>query len=1051
MGKRKIVSGFAGGSNGRGGGALRGFLTVAVLAGLLAVSPSLPVGAQTPPSEPVLVSNLGSTSTGFGGVGVRDFAQAFTTGGNSVGYSLSSVDVHFARLTDAAWASKLTVTVNAAASGSPGAVLGTLTPSSTGTFSTAQNLRFAAPQGGIRLAADTTYFVVLDSIAGWTGSNNLRSTAADGEDAGGAAGWSIADTRLSRFRQISVGWGLTPTDLSTNSLKIGVNGTALEALVSAPSVVFVGEGETVSVRLDLVSEVSGSVPVTVSSSDPSRVLVNHPESVFMGRKYVNGHDGRNGVEGVQVQTGYVDIGRRISDNLAAGAFRDWGHPVRRAPSGSIGFDFTAADWAGYTSIEEPVLHKGFRVVEVTGVASGADGLPANGPDAKFELLLSSSDASVGFAPVTVVVKRSRGLDPVFDPDPRFSFGCRERECLRVGEGGTVEYTVRNSNVPAPGSPLTITPTGEGLSFDPPVVSWTHLDHDEVRTVTVTAVHDDDVRSETRVIRHVFSENWDTSGSLSKILRRSESKAEVESDFNMAVRVVDDDLAGFDAVGADGAVIGEVSVLSRAGEGRSGLGRFWVRVDGPPDCTRGYGRSAGLCWDTLRIRLRTGRPDGSWDNAPVAATVFRADQAGSGPSSYTKVAGPRHWFAMHVRPQHWDRLLRVDLTLDPALYGSSGDYVISMSLERANGEPSAHRRVTVSYGPSLVTSPSVDDNNHPVSDDQQAPPQDQDQAVPDADSGAVADIAPALIAEVEAHIASFRTRRHQAGVRDWTAVLDRLQGRSDGMSDEDIAAWLARSRRHGWADGVGTLPKVQAALTAQAAAQAQQQQDQQQQPQQQPQQPQQDQPQQDQQQQDPPPVVPTVTVTAGSDVAEGGPATFTVTADAAPAADLAVSVEVAASGDYGVTAGTRTVTIPAGATARTLTVATVGDTTDEADGSVTATVTTGSGYTVGTANSATVVVADDDDPPAQDPAPSYAADPQVVAAVQYLASQTHHGFAHVNRWQRALAAIGVLDPADVTGGALTLAEAQQNTQRYSSPVWDQVVTEIQAKQAFDTAQ
>ena len=127
--------------------------------------------------------------------------------------------------------------------------------------------------------------------------------------------------------------------------------------------------------------------------------------------------------------------------------------------------------------------------------------------------------------------------------------------------------------------------------------------------------------------------------------------------------------------------------------------------------------------------------------------------------------------------------------------------------------------------------------------------------------------------------------------------------------------------------------------------------------------------------------------------------------------------------------------------------TVGDTTDEPDGSVTATVTTGSGYTVGTANSATVAVADDDDPPA----PSYAADPQVVAAVQYLASQTHHGFAHVNRWQRALAAIGALDPADVTGGALTLTEAKQNTQRYSSPVWDQVVAEIQAKQAFDTTQ
>ncbi len=931
------------------------------------------------------------------------------------------------------------MSVNADDGGVPGAVVATLAWPDFTPFTSLTTLRFSVPGGGVRLAADTTYFVVLDTTTFFTtGTHSLRRTNSNGEDSGGAPGWSIADTSLSRLRTSTGGW--TSSD---GPFKVRMNGVALVPLVDAPSVVFVGEGETVSVRLDLAQEVTGRIPVTVTSSDPSRVRVNHPDRLFMGRKFVNGVNARNGVSGVQVQT-----------NVVSGDSR--GAAVRTRPSGSISFDFTGRDWAGYTDIEEPVLHKGFRVVEVTGVASGAGGLPANGPDAKFELLLSSSDASVGFAPVTVVVKRSRGLDPVFDPDPRFSFGCRERECLRVGEGGSVSYTVRNSNVPAPGSPLTITPTGDGLSFDPPVVSWTHRDHDEPRTVTVTAAHDSDVRSETRIIRHAFSENWDTSGSLSRILGQR-----TESNFNMAVRVVDDDLTAFDAVGADGAVIGQVDVLSRAGESRSGLGRFWVRVDGAPDCE---GRSAGLCWDTLRIRLRTGRPDGSWDNAPVAATVHRADQAGSGPSSYTKVAGPRHWFAMHIRPGHWDRLLRVDLTLDPALYGSTGSYVISMSLERANGEPSAHRRVTVSYGPNLVTFPSVDDNNHPVSDgdpvpdDQQAPPHDQDradqqQAVADADSGAGADIAPALIAEVEAHIASFRTRRHQAGVRDWTAVLDRLQGRSDGMSDEDIAAWLARSRRHGWADGVGTLPKVQAALTAQAAAQAQQQQDQQQQPQQD---------QQQQQQQQPVPV-PVVTISSSSAaVVEGGSAVFTVTADTAPAADLAVSVTVAVSGDYGVTAGTRTVTIPAGATSKTLTVATSGDTVDEPDGTVTATVTADSGsYTVGQPPSRTVHIRDDDDSPPPvvpeveqqpaDPPPSYAADPQVVAAVQYLASQTHHGTAHVNRWQRALAAMGALDPADVHGGALTLAEARSNTKKYSSPVWHQVVTEIEAKQAFDTQQ
>ena len=105
---------------------------------------------------------------------------------------------------------------------------------------------------------------------------------------------------------------------------------------------------------------------------------------------------------------------------------------------------------------------------------------------------------------------------------------------------------------------------------------------------------------------------------------------------------------------------------------------------------------------------------------------------------------------------------------------------------------------------------------------------------------------------------------------------------------------------------------------------------------------------------------TIAVKAAS-VTEGGNAVFTLTASPAPAADLAVSVSVAAAGDYGVTAGTQTVTIPTSGSA-TLTLATADDGTDEPDGSVTATVQAGSGYTVGAAASGSVAVSDDDLPP-----------------------------------------------------------------------------------------
>ena len=109
-------------------------------------------------------------------------------------------------------------------------------------------------------------------------------------------------------------------------------------------------------------------------------------------------------------------------------------------------------------------------------------------------------------------------------------------------------------------------------------------------------------------------------------------------------------------------------------------------------------------------------------------------------------------------------------------------------------------------------------------------------------------------------------------------------------------------------------------------------------------------------------LPVVTIAAkAASVTEGGDAVFTLTASPAPAADLAVSVSVAADGDYGISAGTQTVTIPTTGSA-TLTLATTDDATDEPDGSVTATVQAGSGYTVGASASGTVAVRDDDLPP-----------------------------------------------------------------------------------------
>ena len=58
-------------------------------------------------------------------------------------------------------------------------------------------------------------------------------------------------------------------------------------------------------------------------------------------------------------------------------------------------------------------------------------------------------------------------------------------------------------------------------------------------------------------------------------------------------------------------------------------------------------------------------------------------------------------------------------------------------------------------------------------------------------------------------------------------------------------------------------------------------------------------------------VPEVSISAGADVTEGEDVTFTVSASPKPTSPLDVSVSVSQSGDFGVSAGKRTVTIPTG--------------------------------------------------------------------------------------------------------------------------------------------
>ncbi|MYC50242.1 MAG: hypothetical protein F4X50_08225, partial [Synechococcus sp. SB0662_bin_14] len=172
-----------------------------------------------------------STARGFGLTSPIDNAIAFTTGSNSVGYSLRNVEVQFDQITTPF---PVTVTIRNNSNGFPGStVVGTLTNPDFTTFSGSDRvLTFTTT--GIDLAANTTYFLMFDVSQG-IDNNYIRLTGSVAEDTGGAAGWSIANNAVYTF---SGSW----RSLTTNSsLKFRLKGVIKDATLGNPSSSSIGE------------------------------------------------------------------------------------------------------------------------------------------------------------------------------------------------------------------------------------------------------------------------------------------------------------------------------------------------------------------------------------------------------------------------------------------------------------------------------------------------------------------------------------------------------------------------------------------------------------------------------------------------------------------------------------------------------------------------------------------------------------------------------------------------------------------------------------------
>ena len=173
-----------------------------------------------------LVSNLDQPKYGFGPLEDYDLAQAFTTGANGGGYTLTSVEIALYNATDTTFPGTVSIW-NESSVRRPDSSMGTLTNPSLSSVGTCKVLPCpeAAYQftssSGIVLDASATYFVVIDADSSGASLVNTVNTLSDRQDSGGAARWSIGDGSLYRSRSSSGAW-----TNSMDSKRIRINGLA---------------------------------------------------------------------------------------------------------------------------------------------------------------------------------------------------------------------------------------------------------------------------------------------------------------------------------------------------------------------------------------------------------------------------------------------------------------------------------------------------------------------------------------------------------------------------------------------------------------------------------------------------------------------------------------------------------------------------------------------------------------------------------------------------------------------------------------------------------
>ena len=233
----------------------------------------------TLPEEATLVSNTGQTrASGTASLGSSNLliGARFTTGTDAK-YQPTSFGLYVGD----APGTGLTATLNQSATVSGATVPGTAICTLTNPTSYSANSvnEFAAPTACGTLAADATYFVVLERPSSATWDASLGVTTSDDQDAGAATGWSVGDDGYSKAS------GSSPWTTSSNTLLLEVKG-----LLAVPNSSPIG------------------TPIVTGLYQVGEMLTAHTDHI----------DDSNGLENLRFQWARIDCANPANDGDLSG-------------------------------------------------------------------------------------------------------------------------------------------------------------------------------------------------------------------------------------------------------------------------------------------------------------------------------------------------------------------------------------------------------------------------------------------------------------------------------------------------------------------------------------------------------------------------------------------------------------------------------------------------------------------------------------------------------------------------------------------------------------